>query len=220
MLPNSSCDCPWDSKLAKSPAILWCSNNNTRVQYKTFKLMCCVPLYWLEPRRCVPLEAGHVFSNRGLICFSLNSQMKIYIPGDFEHVRLCVYVCTCDAKSQGVMGTEWECVAEIHHSCSAYPGRHGGGSHRAEQSVCQFATAVAPLHSKLGFSQGTSHCVLQAHMGCGISMSTMHDHILCLGLGTQVDPSHAHQRSNVTTVVIMPHLICWPATSEVVLKLI
>lgn len=123
----------------KSHAILRRSNNNTKVHCKTFKLMCYVLLYWLVPKRCVPLEAGHVFSNGDLVCVSLNSQMKIYIPRDLEHVCLCAW----DGKSQRVMGTEWECVAEIHHSCSAYSGRHRGGSHRAEQNVCQFATAVA-----------------------------------------------------------------------------
>lgn len=174
-------------------------------------------LYWLVPKRCVPLEADHMFSNGGLVCFSLNSQMNIYIPRDLEHICLCVYVCACDGKSQRVRVSRVRVCGRDSPQLQCLPWLAQGRVTQSRTERVPICHSCGPLHSKLGFSLGTSHCVLQAHMGHGISMSTMHDHILCLGLGTQVVPSHAHQQSNVTMMMLMAHLICRPASSEVIL---
>lgn len=211
---NSSCHCPWDLKLAP----ILHPDAATTMQKLSAKhsgwWFICVNVLFSAQEMCSIRSRPYVFKWRFGLFFPKFTDEDIH-P---RRLRACLLVC--------LWGAMWQKKSESWGDWVRVCGRDSPQLQRlpwpAQGRVTQSRTervpichSCGPLHSKLGFSLGTSYCVLQAHMGHGISMSTMHDHILCLGLSTQVDSSHAHQRSNVTVMMITAHLICWPATSEV-----
>lgn len=115
-------------------------------------------------------------------------------------------------EREGLSGRVWQRFTTAAAFTSNW---HMGGSPRAEQSVCQpVCYSCGHMHGKLGFSLGTSHCAFQACTEHGISMSTMHDHILCLGLSTRVSPTGAHHLK--VTMMMVLHFISWPVSSKII----
>lgn len=153
-----------------------------------------------------------LLSDGGLF-FPLNSQMKIYVPRDRELVRLSVCVCVCELKSIG----ERERVAVVHHSCSVLRRPAQGRVTQSRTERMPMCHSCGHLHGKPGFSRGTRRCALRARTERGVSVSTMHDHILCLGLSTHVPWVHVTPRWRWRWRWWCWCLISWPVSCEVIL---